>query len=245
MWDQILERRRELAENPERAPSALTMAMIEVLASSSYMRMPILMEYGELRKLQINAATDPLTGLHNRRLFEEQFEKELNRALRYNQPLALVMLDLHRFKEVNDLHGHQRGDLLLQTAATTLKKYIRTSDYAFRIGGDEFALLLVQSDMEQATTLARRVHANFAAVIEPMDMTLNLGIDYGVAVCPSDGGERETLIRLADERLYEMKHSVRASYELQPAAPPQVSPPATAPAPPGRPRRCTKGCAGW
>ena len=88
---------------------------------------------------------------------EEQFERELNRAQRYDQHLALVTLDLHRFKEVNDLYGHPRGDALLQVAATTLKKSLRTSDYAFRIGGDEFALLLVQSDTEQAGTLARRL----------------------------------------------------------------------------------------
>jgi len=65
----------------------------------------ILIEYDELKRLELNAVTDPLTGLHNRRLFAETFEKELNRARRYGQPLGLVTLDLHRFKEVNDKHG--------------------------------------------------------------------------------------------------------------------------------------------
>src|SRR5256884_9344114 len=87
-----------------------------------------------------NAVTDPLTGLYNRRLFGESFEKELNRARRYTQPLSLVILDLHRFKEVNDKHGHPRGDEVLRATAATLKKALRTSDSAFRIGGDEFAL---------------------------------------------------------------------------------------------------------
>jgi len=75
--------------------------------------------------------TDPLTGLYNRRLFAETFEKELNRARRYTQPLGLVTLDLHRFKEVNDKHGHPRGDEVLRAAAATLKKALRTSDSAF------------------------------------------------------------------------------------------------------------------
>jgi diguanylate cyclase (GGDEF)-like protein len=216
-WDQILERRRQLSDRLGKQVS-LKMAIVDVLASSSYLRVPILMEYEELKKLQINAATDPLTGLYNRRLFEEQIQKELNRAQRYSQNLALVILDLHKFKEVNDRYGHPRGDALLQTVAATLRKSLRTSDYAFRFGGDEFATLLVQSDTEQAATLARRIRANFAASIEPMQMTTTIGLDYGIAIYPQDGAQREVLVRVADERLYEMKQSQRAA-STPPATP--------------------------
>jgi diguanylate cyclase (GGDEF)-like protein len=205
-WEQILHRRRELADSSVK-PVSLKRAIMDVLASSGHLRVPILMEYDELKKLQINAATDPLTGLYNRRFFEDQCDKELNRALRYNHHLAIVILDLHQFKEVNDHYGHPRGDVLLRTVATTLRKSLRTSDYAFRIGGDEFALLLVQSDTEQAMTLARRVRANFTAATEPMQMAFSIGLDYGVAVYPNDGDQKEVLIRIADERLYEMKRS--------------------------------------
>jgi diguanylate cyclase (GGDEF)-like protein len=225
-WDQILERRRQLSEGLGK-PISLKTAMVDVLASLSDLRLPILMEYAELKKLQINAATDPLTGLYNRRLFEEQFEKELNRAQRYSEHLALVVLDLHRFKEVNDLYGHPRGDALLQMAATTLRKSLRISDYAFRIGGDEFALLLVQSDTDQADTLARRLRTNFAAAIEPMQMTVTLGLDYGVSVYPNDGDQREILVRIADQRLYEMKNALRAALQ-RPLAYPSASPPLAA-----------------
>jgi diguanylate cyclase (GGDEF)-like protein len=216
-WDRILERRRQLADSLGKQVS-LKMAIVDVLASSSYLRVPILMEYDDLRKLQFNAATDPLTGLYNRRLFEEQIEKELNRAQRYTQNLALVILDLHQFKEVNDRYGHPRGDALLKTVASTLKQSLRTSDYAFRFGGDEFATLLVQSDMEQASTLARRIRANFATSIEPMQMTTLSGLDYGIAIYPQDGAQREVLVRVADERLYEMKHSQRAANVSQGAS---------------------------
>jgi len=215
-WEHILRRRRELSESLER-PVSLRTAIVEVLASSSHLRVPVLMEYEELKKLQINAATDPLTGLYNRRLFEDHFERELNRALRYNQHLALVMLDLHQFKEVNDRYGHQRGDLLLRTVAATLRKSLRTSDYAFRIGGDEFALLLVQSDKDQAAILAQRVRANFAAATESLQIPAALNLDYGLAVYPEDGDQKEVLLRVADERLYEMKHSQREA-----AAPPRA-----------------------
>ena len=226
-WEHILRRRRELSESLDR-PVSLRTAIVEVLASSSHLRVPVLMEYEELKKLQINAATDPLTGLYNRRLFEDHFERELNRALRYNQHLALVMLDLHQFKEVNDRYGHQRGDLLLRTVAATLRKSLRTSDYAFRIGGDEFALLLVQSDKDQAAILAQRVRANFAAATESLQMPTVLNLDYGLAVYPEDGDQKEVLLRVADERLYEMKHSQREA-----AAPPRAPASRRAAAPAG------------
>lgn len=241
-WEQILERRRQLADTLGK-PISLKAAMVDVLASSTYLRVPILMEYEDLKKLQINAATDPLTGLYNRRLFEEHFEKELNRALRYNQHLALVILDLHQFKEVNDRFGHPQGDLFLQTAAATLRKSLRTSDYAFRIGGDEFALLLVHSDSEQANTLARRIRANFGSAVQSMQASVGLGLDYGIAVFPGDGNQKDVLVRIADQRLYEMKHLQRggkAQPQTQSQAPssptkaafhPGASAPASVPSP--------------
>ncbi len=229
-WEQILERRRQLADTLGK-PISLKAAMVDVLASSTYLRVPILMEYEDLKKLQINAATDPLTGLYNRRLFEEHFEKELNRALRYNQHLALIFLDLHQFKEVNDRYGHPQGDLFLQTAAATLRKSLRTSDYAFRIGGDEFALLLVHSDSEQANTLARRIRANFGSAVQSMQASVGLGMDYGIAVFPADGDQKDVLIRLADQRLYEMKHLERGD-KVQPQAQQQAEKQAPRQAPP-------------
>ncbi len=230
LWEQILIRRRELTESLGK-PVSLKTAMVAVLASSNLLRVPILMEYEELKKLQINAATDPLTGLYNRRLFEEYFDKELNRARRYNQSLALVIMDLHRFKEVNDRHGHQQGDLVLQAAASTLRKSLRTSDYAFRIGGDEFALLLPQSDPEQAGALSRRVRSVYESAIQPMQLTVSLGLDYGLAVYPQDGDQKEVLIRVADERLYQSKDANRvAPGRAAPEAPPQPSAAPPAPA---------------
>jgi diguanylate cyclase (GGDEF)-like protein len=207
-WDQVLARKRELSDNGGKKV-ALQAALVDVLASANLMRLPILMEYEELRKLQINAATDPLTGLYNRRFFDDYFEKELNRSIRYSHKLALIVFDLHRFKEVNDRYGHPQGDVLLQMAANTLRKSLRTSDYAFRIGGDEFAILLPQSDTEQAAILSRRLRAAYASAIEPLRLGIPLGLDYGLAVYPEDGEQQEIMIRVADERLYQLKNSGR------------------------------------
>jgi diguanylate cyclase (GGDEF)-like protein len=209
-WEQTLARKSELSQCLGKKVT-LQAALAEVLASTGQLRMPILMEYEELRKLQFNATTDPLTSLYNRRFFDDYFEKELNRSSRYNHKLALVMLDLHRFKDVNDKFGHQRGDALLEMAATTFRKSLRTSDYAFRIGGDEFALLLPQSDTEQAATLSRRLRATYASSLDPMNLGIPLALDYGLAVYPDDGELQEALIRVADARLYQLKNESRAA----------------------------------
>jgi diguanylate cyclase (GGDEF)-like protein len=206
LWDETLLRRRELSENLGR-PVALKTALMDVLASAGLFRVPIVIEYDELKTLQLNAVTDPLTGLYNRRLFSETFEKELNRGRRYGLPLGLVVLDLHRFKEVNDKHGHPRGDEVLRAAAATLKKALRTSDSAFRIGGDEFALLLPQTDSEQALALSRRVETVFAEVLRPLQLIVGVSMDHGVATFPQDGEQADQLIRVADERLYRLKHA--------------------------------------
>src|SRR5215470_16126719 len=206
IWDEMLARRRELTDPAGRHVSLKT-ALMDVLTNAGHLRVPIIIEYDDLKKLEVNAVTDPLTGLYNRRLFGESFEKELNRARRYGQPLGLVILDLHRFKEVNDKHGHPRGDDVLRAAAGTLKKALRTSDFAFRIGGDEFALLLPQTDSAQALALSRRVETAFVEMIAPLQLTVGVGMDHGVAVFPQDAEQADQLIRVADERLYRQKHA--------------------------------------
>jgi diguanylate cyclase (GGDEF)-like protein len=206
LWDEMLTRRHELSEHMEQQISLKT-ALMDVLTSAGLFRVPVVIEYDELKKLQLNAVTDPLTGLYNRRLFSEAFEKELNRARRYGSPLGLVILDLHRFKEVNDKHGHPRGDEVLRAAATTLKRALRTSDSAFRIGGDEFALLLPQTDAAQALALSRRVGTVFGESIAHFQMGVSVSMDHGVATFPQDGDQADILIRVADERLYRLKQA--------------------------------------
>jgi diguanylate cyclase (GGDEF)-like protein len=224
-WQRILVRRRELAESLGR-PVSLKTAMVDVLASINFFRVPILMEYDDFKKLQINAATDALTGLYNRRLFDEYCEKELNRAKRYGQQLAIAILDLHKLKEVNDRHGHLQGDHVLQLAASTLRKTIRASDFAFRIGGDEFALLLPETDPEQALTLCRRIRAQYESEIQLLNLDIGLTLDFGIAVHPQDGDQKPALLGLADKRLYELKNTGREAGRA--TVPPRTAPRETA-----------------
>src|SRR5271165_996785 len=243
LWEEMLTRRKELTEKLSR-PVSLKTVLMDVLSSTGLVRVPVVLEYDEFKKLQVNAVTDPLTGLYNRRLFAESFDKELNRARRYGLPLGIVILDLHRFKEVNDKHGHPRGDEVLRAAANTLKKALRTSDSAFRIGGDEFALLLPQTDAAQALALSRRVGTVFEESIAHLQMGVSVSMDHGVATFPQDGDQADQLIHVADERLYHLKHAnhgktptsgSRTELASTPAPEPATPVPAERQSPPPKP----------
>ncbi len=214
LWDEILSRKQSLSANLGQ-PVSLQTALVDVFTSSDLFRFPVIIERDDLKKLEVSAVTDPLTGLSNRRLFQEAFEKELNRARRYSHPLSLVSLDLHRFKEVNDQLGHPRGDDVLRAVASTLRKSFRTSDAAFRIGGDEFALLLPQTDAAQALALSKRISVVFTDVLRPLNISVPVSLDHGVATFPMDADRTEELIQIADARLYRLKHA----NHLQQAAP--------------------------
>jgi diguanylate cyclase (GGDEF)-like protein len=232
LWTEMLTQRRDWSSQLRRAIS-LNTVLVDVLSTTGLIRVPVLLEYSEFKKLQVNAVTDPLTGLYNRRLFTESFEKELNRARRYGLPLSIVILDLHRFKEVNDKYGHPRGDDVLRAAANTLQKTLRTSDTAFRIGGDEFALLLPQTDATQALALSRRIGSVFAETLEALRLAISVTMDHGLATFPLDGDQTDILIRVADERLYHLKHAnhSRASSTHRSEASSDVAPQPSSPLP--------------
>jgi diguanylate cyclase (GGDEF)-like protein len=231
LWEQILARKTQLSDRSE-SPVSMQTALVDVLTSAGFFRVPIILEYDDLKNLHRSAVTDPLTGLNNRRLFSETFDKELNRARRYAQPLSLVMLDLHRFKEVNDLHGHPRGDEVLHATAATLTKALRTSDSAFRIGGDEFALLLPQTDSSQASALSRRISVVFAEMVHPLDLSISVTMDHGLSTYPQDADQRDRLIKIADDRLYRSKYASHERSDAEYAETHQSAAPAVAPPPP-------------
>lgn len=230
-WSRILQRRAEFTSLGTK--TSWKTALVDVLSSEGLLRVPIVIEYDDFKKLQINAATDGLTGLYNRRLFDEYLDKELIRAKRYNEQLAVVILDLHKLKEVNDRHGHMRGDDVLKMAAVTLRTTLRASDFAFRIGGDEFALLLPKTDPEQAVTLCRRVRSQYEAELLPLNLNIAVTLDFGAAVYPQDGDQRSELLGTADERLYALKASNRPSQRVVPMEP---GPPKGEVPPPHQPR---------
>jgi diguanylate cyclase (GGDEF)-like protein len=211
-WEKILARRNELTEKLGR-PVFLRTAAVDYFGELHLLRKPILLEYEELEKLRHSAATDPLTGLKNRRMFEEHLGREINRARRYGTSFAMLFLDLRRFKLVNDTYGHAVGDEILRSVARASVETIRGSDISCRIGGDEFAILLPQADRSSAEALAERIARKFEAYAKPLAPNTPVGVDYGIAIFPEDGEEATKLFQTADRNLYESKQ--RASRTLE------------------------------
>jgi diguanylate cyclase (GGDEF)-like protein len=146
------------------------------------------------------AARDPLTALLNRREFDGSVSREIERCRRHGGGWSLVLIDLDAFKQVNDAGGHSVGDRVLRDAAEALSGACRASDLAFRIGGDEFALLLPETpDKQDAIAVAERACDTLAAG------SLGVGASYGLAVWPDDGADKDALMNTADRRLYAMK----------------------------------------
>ena len=211
-WERILARQNELTEKLGR-PTLLRTAAVDYFGELQLLRKPILLEYEELEKLRHNAATDPLTGLQNRRMFEEYLVREINRAGRYGTSFVLLLFDLRRFKIANDTYGHAIGDEILRSVARASVETIRGSDIACRIGGDEFAILLPQSERASAEALAERIARKFEAYARTLAPDTPVGIDYGTALFPADGEEATKLFQSADRNLYESKQ--RASRLFQ------------------------------
>jgi diguanylate cyclase (GGDEF)-like protein len=149
------------------------------------------------------ATRDPLTGLFNHREFHESVERELERSRRHGGGLGVALFDLDGFKLVNDGAGHAEGDRVLRAVAEALAAGCRASDVAFRIGGDEFALLLPETDREQTEAVAERVRRAIGRV------DARVSTSVGIATWPADGGSKDVLLAHADAVLYAMKSSDR------------------------------------
>ncbi len=149
---------------------------------------------------------DTLTGLPNRRMFREHLDVALAKASASGHRLALMFLDLDRFKEINDTHGHDAGDVLLQTAAQRLRGCVRETDMVARLGGDEFTLILTGMDsMERLDAIS---HALLTRLAEPFHLgkeTEYLSASVGITLAPDDGTDSETLIKQADQAMYAAK----------------------------------------
>jgi len=202
-WQEILKRQQELSERLGRRVGLRT-AAVDYFATG-LLRNPILLEYEELKRLRQNAAMDSLTGLYNRRLFDESLAKELSRSQRYKYPLTLLLFDLRNFKHANDSYGHAVGDALLTKLARACLETLRGSDYPCRIGGDEFAVVLPQSESSSARTLAERIAQKFEPAIEEFAPKVGVGLDHGAATFPEDGQSPAELFKAADRNLYERK----------------------------------------
>jgi diguanylate cyclase (GGDEF)-like protein len=164
------------------------------------------------RRLSELALTDPLTGLPNRRHFEDVVRNELARVLRYGGQCSVAMLDVDHFKNYNDVHGHPTGDAALKRVAEALRTELRSGDVAARYGGEEYALLMVSTDRADAIHVVDRLRRRIEATCFPhaeQQPPGRLTISAGVAECPSDASGYEPLVAKADAALYRAKSAGR------------------------------------
>jgi diguanylate cyclase (GGDEF)-like protein len=166
------------------------------------------------RELEKLAYYDPLSGLANRALFQRAIRRAVEDSVRHNQTGALLMLDLDRFKEVNDSLGHQAGDELLVKVAERLTRILDKSAFLARLGGDEFAAILNGSDKAETEAIAKAIISALSAPIRLSMGEVSIGTSVGIALMPTDGVNADELLGHADLALYRAKESGRACAEF-------------------------------
>ena len=161
-------------------------------------------------QVQRLAVTDPLTNLNNRRYFFEVAHREMERARRYQSPLSLIMIDIDRFKEVNDTHGHLIGDIVLKHIADRLHAQLREIDVLCRYGGEEFVILLPDTTLEAAYQVAERLRQAITETsIQVEDIEVEVTTSLGVARMGAENDKIDDLVRDADQALYQAKAAGR------------------------------------
>ena len=171
-------------------------------------------------ELQVQARFDSLTGCRNRRYFLEEVGNEIKRATRFAQPCALAMLDIDRFKEVNDRYGHATGDALLKHFVQTVGGRLRASDFLGRLGGEEFALLMPQTDRRGALEVAERIRGAVEAASAILaDVELRITVSIGVDAWRGADDHVESLVARADAAMYQAKRDGRNRVRISDAPP--------------------------
>ena len=163
----------------------------------------------QLSGLSEKAMRDPLTELLNRRAFHDRLAEEADRADRYGDQFSLILLDIDRFKSINDTFGHETGDQVLQWVGRVLAEHTRSADTPFRIGGEEFAILAPATPADVAFSVAERLISLMAEARPPLKPELKITMSAGYAACPEQGKTAAMMYSLADQALLKAKSGGR------------------------------------
>jgi diguanylate cyclase (GGDEF)-like protein len=189
-------------------PRAMTVAEAQSINRSVTQAAPVLANLRNLAIAQGRAKTDALTGLPNKRNVADNVKRMVAHASRTVSPLAALALDLDHFKQINDRYGHSRGDEVLAAVGSTLKNCCRASDLVGRVGGEEFLILLPDTGLQAARTVAENIRAAVATIVIP-SIERSITASIGIAVLPDQAGDGATLLRNADRALYVAKNAGR------------------------------------
>jgi diguanylate cyclase (GGDEF)-like protein len=179
-WGQLVGSLNLGSVRPDRFVPGMATNFIEWLAAVASVCLENVANNERLKHIGL---TDALTGVHNRRYFEQRLREEVDRSLRKGSPLSCLLIDLDHFKQVNDRHGHLIGDAVLREVAEQIKDQLRLSDAMARYGGEEFAILLVQTDSASAVAIAERIRERVGSrvVVLPDGKTLSVTVSVGVS----------------------------------------------------------------
>jgi two-component system CheB/CheR fusion protein len=166
------------------------------------------------RRIEFLATHDELTGLPNRTLFLDRIQQTIARAQRQGQCFAVLFVDLDNFKVVNDSLGHAAGDLMLREVATRLQECVRMADTVARFGGDEFAILVELTAVEESEVAARRIIESLARPMQLAGSELTASASIGISLFPEDGTDAETLLRNADSAMYQAKENGKRRHQF-------------------------------
>jgi diguanylate cyclase (GGDEF)-like protein len=209
---EVLDHRVDLIRGLGRDPGLRVAAMDYLTNVDRRYENPKIVEMEEFEATERSARTDTLTGLANRRVFQETLDSEIRRSRRYRWPVTVLMLDLDHFKAVNDSFGHMLGDIVLARVGGIVRHAVRDADAACRVGGEEFAVVLPETAREGGYAVAERIrrrveHAFRGATVDGNDIPMT--VSAGLAIFPEDALHAEELIARADEALYAAKHAGR------------------------------------
>src|SRR3954451_2610536 len=194
-------------------PERLDAIRIEDLSTSVTTAGPVIANLRNLAIAERRAATDALTGLANHCSVGDTLNRMVAQAGRSKSPLAAIMFDLDKFKRVNDIHGHAKGDEVRATVAAVVKSNVRESDFLGRYGGEEFVVLLPSTGSDGGALLAEKLRRSIEDIDVP-DLDRRLSASFGVAVLPNDAVNGEQLLRAADRALYAAKNAGRNRVEV-------------------------------
>ena len=187
-------------------PVGLQTALLHLFHSrKGLLKEPRLLSDRDLAVLRVNAITDPLTGLYNRRFLLEHLGREISRAERTHGIVSVLMTDLKNFKGINNHFGHPVGDTVLVRTARVIRELLRVVDAGCRWGGDEFVVVLPNTDLFSAFAVAERIRRKVASSALPGRPGFTLGMHYGIASYPTDGRTPDFLLKVADLRLYQCR----------------------------------------
>lgn len=197
--------------------AAVAIAVTEAIAGLQTTAIETLVDQRS-REIETLANTDPLTGLANMRHLQSQLRHNLGLVKRYEQPFALLVIDVDGLKRVNDGQGHQAGDRVLVQVGLAMRRTIRAVDTPARIGGDEFCVLAPSQTAEAARPLAERLAAGIALETGTADADPGIGASIGVVSCPEHGDDAEALLDAADQAMYRAKAAGEAVALGEPAS---------------------------